>query len=331
MTSRPKITLVTPSFNQGEFLEETIDSILSQGYPRLEYIVIDGGSTDDSLRILKKHHAHLSYWVSEPDRGQSHALNKGFARATGDILTWICSDDLLKPDALRTAADHMQENPEIGVIHGGCTLLEAGQETRTTFGNAEHWPHNYFTYMAFPQPAAFFRRTLWQAVGPLDESLHYAMDYDLFLRMRLQADFLPVQEVFAVYRLHPQSKTVSQQEKFAEEYRIVFSRWVRSIGYKQAQQQLIRLGDYRAHAITYAIPDHWTDDFWAVVWQHWLEHQTHLAFGNRDFARVLALGDTLTALGSISPALQPLLDAARYEQASLGQRVWLRLQKLFSP
>lgn len=331
----PKITVVTPSYNQGEFLEETLSSVLSQQYPRLELIVIDGGSTDGSVRILKKYSAQLSHWVSEADNGQSHAINKGLRRATGDILTWVCSDDLLKPNALRAAAAYFQENPNHGVVHGGCAMLKKdGQETKTTYGAGKGRLEDPFLYMAFPQPASFFRRTLLEKVGFLDESLHYAMDYDLFARFRLYTDFLSVKDIFGSYRLHEASKTVSQHDKFREEYREVFSRVLRSFEMEEERQILIRLGEYRAGAAMYEVPDAetWTPAFRQHLSAYWMAHQMRLYFGEKNFAQVLAIGDELQhyapSYWTDTPELHRLREAARYEEASLPERIALRARNL---
>ena len=120
-----KISIVTPSYNQGHFIEETIKSVLDQQYSNLEYIIIDGGSTDNSVEVIKKYAKHLTYWVSEPDRGQSHAINKGFHRATGECLTWLNSDDWYVNDALKVFADGLQSNPHFGMVVGAGTIVDA--------------------------------------------------------------------------------------------------------------------------------------------------------------------------------------------------------------
>src|SRR5437773_6556922 len=120
----PRISVITPSFNQGQFLEETIRSVLLQGYPNLDYIIIDGGSTDGSVEVVKKYEPWLTYWVSEPDRGQSHAINKGWQRAHGDVLAWLNSDDTYNPDALRCAAEALQQNPAAGMVYSDMNYID---------------------------------------------------------------------------------------------------------------------------------------------------------------------------------------------------------------
>lgn len=177
----PKISVVTPNYNGGEYIEKTIRSVLLQGYPNLEFIVIDGGSTDNSVDIIKKYEPWITYWVSEKDRGQSHALNKGFARCTGEIVNWLCSDDILLPNALFSIAEHFTKNPGVDVVAGQGRVVFAGGEQPdmvggTTMASVELIPVNN----SVCQPACFYRRKLLDRMPPIDESYHYAMDFELW-------------------------------------------------------------------------------------------------------------------------------------------------------
>ena len=205
----PTISLVTPSFNQGQYLEQAIESVLSQDYPDLEYIIIDGGSMDGSVEIIKKHEEHLACWVSEPDRGQSHALNKGFRKSTGEILGWLCADDLLCPGALRAAGEYSASRPEIDVVYGDSFIIDAeGKKTRfckklsfdrELFLNAGNWLH---------QQSTFWRRKLFFAVGMLDESRVTGMDTDLFIRFALSgAEFAKMEGVVGCFRRYRTAKS----------------------------------------------------------------------------------------------------------------------------
>jgi len=207
-TPWPLISIVTPSLNQGKFLEETIRSVLLQGYPNLEYIIIDGGSTDDSVEIIKKYEPWLSYWVSEKDSGQSDAINKGWERATGEIVAYLNSDDLYTPGALGEVALEFGDHPECAVIHGQTITTDQGGKQRGVFGSS-------FDLISsingcndtVAQPSAFIRRSVLSDVGLMDENLHRAMDYDLWLRLRIKYPFYYVPQRWSKLRCHPASKS----------------------------------------------------------------------------------------------------------------------------
>ena len=187
----PLVTIVTPSYNQAPFLEATIRSVLEQDYPHIEYIIIDGGSTDGSLDIIKKYADRLAFWSSEKDRGQTDAINKGFARATGDILAWINSDDTYEPGAIREAVEWMQAHPEMGLVYGDANFIDDDGKVIGRFPAAQtDYRLLRRGYVHIPQQAAFFRRDLWQKVGPLDPSFFFAMDYDLWVRIAKIAPLL---------------------------------------------------------------------------------------------------------------------------------------------
>ncbi|MEO6969963.1 MAG: glycosyltransferase family 2 protein [Chthoniobacterales bacterium] len=203
-----KISVVTPSFNQGAYLESTLRSLLAQNYPDLELIVIDGGSTDQSVEIIRRYAASISHWESEKDRGQSHALNKGFAHVHGDIWSWLNSDDLLEPGVLRRVAGVFAENPEAGVVYGDCVYV--GEDGETVIEKFPGEPYSRLRHLAhrfIAQPSCFFRTSM---VPPaVREDLHYCMDYDLWLQLSARGvKFHYVPEVFSRYRLHDQSKSV---------------------------------------------------------------------------------------------------------------------------
>ena len=203
-----KISVVTPSFNQGGYLEATLRSLLSQNYRDLELIVIDGGSTDQSVAIIRRYAPFLSHWESEKDRGQSHALNKGFAHVHGEIWTWLNSDDLLEPGVLRRVADVFAEDPEAGVVYGDCVYV--GQDGETVMEKFPGEPYSRLRHLAhrfIAQPSCFFRTSM---VPPaVREDLHYCMDYDLWLKLADRGvKFHYVPEVFSRYRMHDASKSV---------------------------------------------------------------------------------------------------------------------------
>ena len=219
----PKISIVIPSYNQGQYIEETILSVINQHYPNVELFVVDGGSTDNSVEVIKKYAQHFSWWVSEKDNGQSEAINKGLNRATGEIITWINSDDLLTPGSLHKVAGHFFDLPEeTGLIHGGVIKFRGDLEVETRFTYLPPCLESYLSGMAFSQPSAFFRKKYLDRVGFLAHDLHYGMDYDLFMRLSLVCNFHPVQDIFARYRLHDQSKSVAENHKFLDAWKKIF-------------------------------------------------------------------------------------------------------------
>ena len=214
-SSLPLVSIVTPSFNQAKFLEETIRSVLDQDYPRIEYILIDGGSTDGSVEIIQKYAHRLAYWVSEKDRGQTDALNKGFAAATGNIFAWLNSDDTYQPGAIRSAVDFLTSHPRVGLVYGDLNFINERGEIVGKFPAAQtNLVRLRRGYVHIPQPAAFFRADLWKKVGPLDPSFYFAMDYDLWVRLAGVSDlqYLPGQ-VWANFRLHGSGKTIVADER----------------------------------------------------------------------------------------------------------------------
>jgi glycosyltransferase involved in cell wall biosynthesis len=218
MTSQkilPKISIVTPSFNQAKYLEETIRSVISQNYPNLEYIIIDGDSSDSSQDIIKRYSDSLAYWVSEKDEGQSHAIEKGFSIATGDIFGWINSDDLLLPNALFLVAEHFLSNPTHHFVHGDCQLinensdifcnLDAPNGIRSMTWSLEDSLRNWPKYW-FAQQSTFWTASLWRKSGGLNHNLHYAMDLELWHRFSKHCQLHKIHNNLAAYRIHSEAK-----------------------------------------------------------------------------------------------------------------------------
>ena len=204
----PCISIVTPSYNQAEYIEETIRSVLLQGYPNLEYIVIDGGSTDGSAEIIRTYTPWLAYWVSEPDRGQSDALNKGFARATGELVGWQNSDDLYLPGAFWRMVDEYRRSPNSDLVFGNVRVIDRDgrliREQRYTRFSRRCL---LFEGLNVSNQSALWRRSLHTRAGPLDVDLHYEMDLDFFLRTAEIGRFRFVRQTFGSMRVHEKAKT----------------------------------------------------------------------------------------------------------------------------
>lgn len=225
MTS-PKISIVTPSYNQGEFLEQTIQSVLGQEYPNLEYFVIDGGSTDNSVEIIKKYEQRLAGWVSEPDRGQAHAINKGFAMSTGDIIGWLNSDDFYLPGTLSFVAEEIDAaSPEI--LFGNC--FHFVQTQGYAYGSdvvGQHKKRDLRLADYIIQPSAFWSREAWVKTGLLDESLHFGFDWEWFIRAQRSAvKFKPHSRYLAVYRIHSSHKSGTGGERRRMELASIYGRY----------------------------------------------------------------------------------------------------------
>jgi glycosyltransferase involved in cell wall biosynthesis len=212
---------VTPSFNQGDYLEEAIRSVLLQGYPNLNYIVIDGGSEDHSREVIQRYEDWISHWESEPDEGQSHALNKGFARADGELYAYLNSDDLYEPGALFAVAEaflagHPWVVGEVGCWEGSGPLVPFPTLPGRSFTR-------WFTSCPVGQPGSFWSAELHRAAGPFREDLNFVMDYEFWMRLRFDLGIRPIRldRRLARYRLHDLSKTVDQADAFGAEFRAV--------------------------------------------------------------------------------------------------------------
>ncbi len=214
----PRVSIVTPSYNQGQFIEETIRSVLLQGYPNLEYIIIDGGSRDGTIDVIRKYEPWLEHWVSEPDSGQSNAINKGFRFSTGDILAWLNSDDYYEPQALRRAGEFLHGHPRVGLAYGDCRTVNRADGTCSTW-RAQPVDTTLIVLgkTGIPQPTAFWRREVADAVGPLDESLNYVMDLDYWIRISQRFSLGCIGQTIANFSMHESSKTVAHAPSFFDE------------------------------------------------------------------------------------------------------------------
>lgn len=226
--SLPLISIVTPSFNQGRFLKRTIDSVLDQDYPNLEYFVFDGGSTDESVDILKSYGDQF-FWVSEPDRGQTNAINKGMKIAKGEILAYLNSDDVLLPGTLHKIAQFFKQNPDCDLVYGDAFYIDENDNVIGKYRTDDYSLNRLAQDCMICQPAAFWRRQVTNKIGLFDESLNYAMDYDYWLRLGSQGGriyFLP--DTLASSRIYPETKTKSARSKIYQE---IFQVSRKNVGY----------------------------------------------------------------------------------------------------
>jgi glycosyltransferase involved in cell wall biosynthesis len=225
----PRISIVTPSLNQAAFLERTIRSVLDQAYPNLEYIVMDGGSTDGSVEIIRKYADRLTHWVSQPDGGQSAAINAGWRRATGDVLAWLNSDDYYLAGALGWAGDFFAQHPGVWAAYGTSSVVDAEQTQLAVGGKPYRRTAMILSGNCIPQPTAFIRRDALNVVGALDESLHYLMDMDLFLRIARIRPPVFVDRRIAAMTSHAEAKTVRDRRNMARERALVRFRHARPL------------------------------------------------------------------------------------------------------
>jgi glycosyltransferase involved in cell wall biosynthesis len=215
--STPLVSIITPSFNQAEYLETTIRSVLDQAYAPLEYLIIDGGSTDGSLDIIRRYAGRLAHWESGPDRGQAQAINKGLARAQGEIVAWINSDDVYLPGSIASAVEHLLANPHAAMVYGDGIMVGSNLELLDRHRYRQLHLVDLLSFEVLLQPAVFMRRASLEQAGLLDESYHLILDHELWVRLAANGPLRHVPEFWALERTHEQAKTIHQAAGFVDE------------------------------------------------------------------------------------------------------------------
>lgn len=211
------MSIVTPSYNQVDFLEQTIRSVLEQDYPQIEYLVVDGASTDESVGIIKKYEDKIAWWVSEKDSGQGEAINKGLARATGDILAWLNSDDYYLPNAVSSAVKVFQQNPDVVLVYGDMLAVDESGQTFNTLKYQQLSLEDLLCFQIIGQPAIFFRREAYEKAGGLDTTFHFLLDHHFWIRIASHGKILHIPQTWAAARYHAQAKNRLKAAEFGRE------------------------------------------------------------------------------------------------------------------
>lgn len=244
---KPLVSIITPSYNQVRYLEHTIQSVLKQDYPNLEYMVVDGKSTDGSLEVIERYKKKLTWWVSEQDLGQADAINKGFRKAKGDIIAWLNSDDLYLPGAISSAVEIFQKNPDAGVVYGDAVSADADGRLLNELRFSKWGTLDFLEFNIICQPAVFMKRSFVEKVGFLDSSYHFFLDHQLWIRLSRETEFVHHPAIWAVSRYHQEAKNVIlASESGAEVTRIM--EWA---GNEPDLAEIIRENDQQVWAGAY--------------------------------------------------------------------------------
>jgi glycosyltransferase involved in cell wall biosynthesis len=283
--NKTRISIITPSFNQGHFIEETINSVLKQQHNELEYMVIDGGSNDSTVSIIKKYEKQLAYWISEKDTGQSNAINKGYKKATGDIVNWLNSDDYYETNCLDYIANQFSDD-KISCYCGISRVFGEGQEYFSA--GTDIYPdnlHKTIGWARIDQPETFFRRSAINEIGFLNENLHYVMDRDLWIRYICKYGLEGIKkdkQLLVHFRLHGASKTVSQQEKFMQEHYSLYYTYALLNDLEEYAAILEDLFKVKQLSLQYLSKDLQKAD-WEKIINYFILHQGLQAYAANDF------------------------------------------------
>ena len=243
------VSIITPSYNQAKYLEQTITSVLDQTYPSIEYIVVDGKSKDGSVDIIKKYADKLAYWVSEKDKGQADAINKGFSRATGEIIAWLNSDDYYLPETVQAAVKIFEENPDVVLVYGNMLAVDENSVTFNTMNYRQLTLKDLLCFNIIGQPAVFMRRSALLQTNGLDATFHFLLDHLLWIQIAKQGKILHVNQTWAAARYHSEAKNVSKAAEFGREaFRIL-----ETIAQDKDLAKALLSVDRRAHASAFRV------------------------------------------------------------------------------
>lgn len=301
------VSVVTPSFNQAAFLEQTINSVLDQDYHDIEYIVVDGCSTDGSVEIIKKHENKLAWWTSERDRGQADAINKGMSHARGEIVAWLNSDDYYLPGAVRSAVEAFASHPQAVMIYGDMLAVNENSQTINTLKYRQLCLEDLLCFQIIGQPAVFMRRAAFENVGGLDPSFNFMLDHLLWLKVARRGEMVHVSQTWAAARYHPEAKNLAMAPAFGREaFRILD--WAER---EPAFDPILKRVKRRAVAGAYRVnARYWLDDgsawFALQAWAH---------------AFVIHPPTALARLNLLGSALLDLVGLGRVRSAMLKQRI----------
>ncbi|MBK6645907.1 MAG: glycosyltransferase [Anaerolineales bacterium] len=243
------VSIITPSYNQAKYLEQTILSVLNQDHPRIEYIVMDGASTDGSVDIIKKYAGRLVHWESEKDKGQADAINKGFARATGEIIAWLNSDDYYLPGTIRTVVKVFEENPDVVLVYGNMLAVDENGKTFNTLNYKQLTLEDLLCFQIIGQPAVFMRRSALQKTDGLDSTFHFLLDHLLWIQIAKHGRILHIDQTWSAARYHAEAKNVAKAAEFGREAFRILETIAQD---KDLAATLLKI-DRRAHASAFRV------------------------------------------------------------------------------
>jgi len=243
------VSIITPSYNQAKYLEQTILSVLEQDYPRMEYIVVDGASTDGSVEIIKKYADRLAHWESVKDDGQADAINKGFAHATGEIVAWLNSDDYYLPGTISAAVKVFEENPDVVLVYANMLAVDESGQTFNTLTYKQLTLEDLLCFQIIGQPAVFMRRSALQKTSGLDLTFHFLLDHLLWIKIAKQGRILHINQTWSAARYHAEAKNVAKAAEFGREaFRIL-----ETIAQDKDLASTLHKIDRRAHASAFRV------------------------------------------------------------------------------